>query len=613
MQKERCRRMEWLRRWFGVVAALALLSCVGRQTAGVETRATETTLAALAVDPAPWLHMEAYSEQRQPIYLGATPREMELGLAPVDQGRPLLPKFLKPLGWRQAIQVRDALLAAGKAKPGDAVEFEAWPVRDDTGRLTWTFARYRAAGQAPWRWLDAALLAAPNDQLPDDAAIPPKLPAALDPADPKEFGLIFNDFTELEGLYDKPAFGDCVWTSRDEAAPLATMSDSRTAAWLPTERREALRRERKAPAALCRVTPPPARLNGKPTTWILKLSGATLTWPQDIGWKENWELLPQKHQAYNFVHSWPHDFTKKYKQDLLALDGERKARFPVSKRTVRFTAKSGADPNNQLGLFVAYLEERYKVLGLETRRQDFTWRGLPQANLVAVIPGSLPRAQNRPVLMADHIDTAYCEDVYLSTRQRVAAPGADDNVSATAALLRAAEMLKDSRPLHDIWLVHLTGEEFPPDDLGAREFLPRLLREKRDIGGLVLMDLIGWRAPGDKIFQVNPGDNQASMELAALAFAAARDLDTGFTPVLRPRFDPRSYLYNTDGLLFSDVGYPVILFNEHMNRLENLNRVGYHHSTDNSRKIDFEYAAAVAKIAIATTSWLAHAPGRAAN
>ncbi len=149
---------------------------------------------------------------------------------------------------------------------------------------------------------------------------------------------------------------------------------------------------------------------------------------------------------------------------------------------------------------------------------------------------------------------------------------------------------------------------FPPDDLGARDFLARLMKAKQDITGLVLMDLIGWRAGKDDIFQVNPGDSQPSLRIAAEAFDSARALKIRFRPRLRPRFDSRSYLYNTDGLLFSDAGYPVILLNEHMNRLENLNRIGYHHTTDTSRKIDWGYVTAVVKTAIETTARLSRTP-----
>ena len=73
--------------------------------------------------------------------------------------------------------------------------------------------------------------------------------------------------------------------------------------------------------------------------------------------------------------------------------------------------------------------------------------------------------------MADHYDTAYMEDCYEKDRggsgARLAAAGADDNHSATAALMLGApiflELSRAGRLACDIWLVHLTGEEFPSD------------------------------------------------------------------------------------------------------------------------------------------------------
>jgi hypothetical protein len=56
---------------------------------------------------------------------------------------------------------------------------------------------------------------------------------------------------------------------------------------------------------------------------------------------------------------------------------------------------------------------------------------------------------------------------------RLAAAGADDNHSATAALMLGApvflELSRAGRLACDIWLIHLTGEEFPSDCLGARQ------------------------------------------------------------------------------------------------------------------------------------------------
>ena len=153
--------------------------------------------------------------------------------------------------------------------------------------------------------------------------------------------------------------------------------------------------------------------------------------------------------------------------------------------------------------------------------------------------------------------------------------------------------------------MHLTGEEFPADDLGARHLVGGMLRDRQDIEGLVLMDMIGHReSADDKIFQVNPGDDEASLRMAKTAIDSAAGL-TRFEPKLRTRFDPRSYLYNTDGLIFSDAGYPVVYLNEHINRLENFWRKGYHHTTDNSKKMDWNYASDIGKVAIQTAAILA--------
>ena len=63
---------------------------------------------------------------------------------------------------------------------------------------------------------------------------------------------------------------------------------------------------------------------------------------------------------------------------------------------------------------------------------------------------------------------------------------------------------------------------------------------------------------------------------------------------IRPPYDPRSTLYNTDGQIFSDAGVPVVLFMENYD----INRSGYHDSHDTMANIDLDYGAGVAAIAI---------------
>src|SRR6185369_7586179 len=106
-----------------------------------------------------------------------------------------------------------------------------------------------------------------------------------------------------------------------------------------------------------------------------------------------------------------------------------------------------------------------------------------ERNIVMMIPG---RNRGEAIVMADHYDTAYMEDVYYPEKGgdllRAPACGADDNHSATTALLLAAEHLLElsraGKLERDVWLVHLTGEEYPGDCMGARALCQALVERK---------------------------------------------------------------------------------------------------------------------------------------
>jgi hypothetical protein len=287
---------------------------------------------------------------------------------------------------------------------------------------------------------------------------------------------------------------------------------------------------------------------------------------------------------------------------------------------------------------------------------DFSWMGgwlmnlerPAECNVIAVIPG---REHSRAIIMADHYDTAYMADRYEKDYggrgARLAACGADDNHSATAALMLAApiflEMSKQGQLGCDIWLVHLTGEEFPADCLGARHLTQALVegmlklqlsdgREHELSGtrcaGVYVSDMIAHNNDREHdVFQMAPGTSRASLHLAEQAHLAnaiwnasvpvwnrkaervgkqrARRSPYGaavpevaphlvLSGQIRPVTDPRSTLYNTDGQIFSDAGVPVVLFMENYD----INRTGYHDTHDTMANIDLDYGAALAAIVI---------------
>ncbi|HZU97048.1 MAG TPA: M28 family peptidase [Planctomycetota bacterium] len=290
---------------------------------------------------------------------------------------------------------------------------------------------------------------------------------------------------------------------------------------------------------------------------------------------------------------------------------------------------------------------------------DFAWsrswlenREAPrERNIFFVIPG---RDRGEAVIMADHYDTAYMEDCYDPSRGgdrlRAAAAGADDNHSATAALMLAAEpflaLAREGKLERDIWLVHLTGEEFPADCLGARNLAQALVEgtlalrkedgSSLDLGktrvrGAFVLDMIAHNNDRDRdVFQIAAGRGRGAARLAWHAHLAnerwnrsapawnkerkargrSKRVETGMPeiaehPVLagevRVEWSPRSALYNTDGQIFSDVGVPCVLFMENYD----IRREGYHDTQDTMKNIDLDYGSALAAIAIETVARVA--------
>ena len=284
--------------------------------------------------------------------------------------------------------------------------------------------------------------------------------------------------------------------------------------------------------------------------------------------------------------------------------------------------------------------------------------GPRERNVICVIPG---RDRTRAVVLADHYDTAYMEDVYdgklrtVRAGTRHAAAGADDNHSATAALLLAADVLLPmsaaGQLAHDVWLVHLTGEEFPGDSLGARALARALVAGDLTlhaagsdrpialggvaIAGAIVMDMIAHRDPrAGYRFQIAPGESAGAMRVAAALHRATEAWNRGaarwnraqaraaarpyrrrangtrvptiaphptLVGELRPHWHWSSTVFNTDAQCWSDLGLPIALVMEHYD----IDRQGYHDTHDTLANIDLDFGAAIAAIAIEAATALA--------
>jgi hypothetical protein len=278
-----------------------------------------------------------------------------------------------------------------------------------------------------------------------------------------------------------------------------------------------------------------------------------------------------------------------------------------------------------------------------------------ERDILVVIPG---KNRKQAVVFGDHYDTAFMEDIYETDRggtgARISANGADDNYSASTTLLLAApiflKMAAEGKLGRDIWLVHLTGEEFPSDCMGARNLCKTLIEKNiklnpnsdnpidlsgTEVVGVFIMDMIGHNRDNDQdIFQISPGKSAASLYLGWQAHIANELWNRSaiewnknpdrihrnhgkrisgteeipetakFLPLtgeVRTQYNPHSSIFNTDGQIFSDVGIPVVLFMENYD----ITRTGYHDTKDTMENIDLDYGAAFAAIAIETIARVA--------
>jgi hypothetical protein len=551
-------------------------------------------LSAFDLNVHPWEDMDA----EQPYcFIGATPREMALGLP--QPARPRIPTRLKAIGTRELVRVREAL-----GLPD--VELEIWPGYDGWGYLTWNVARYRKPGGG-WTWLESTLHL-PRRNGTGAGPVQVVLPEVLDPAKADDLDRIYNQFPA--GVYDRPEFESVFWVTRDKKEALA--------AWLRYGQEGQIRSLCQTKGCLAISLNPPARFNDRPITFVARVSASTVTFPTGFDWVDEIRSRPHPSKTATRISDWPSDLGDRIGRDLGLLTGEQALTSPLTGRRIDFTKQSSSQLDNQLQDVAVYLKERHEQLGFnrhagwEVRLEKFTWNGIDQFNVIATLRGSAGPERNRPVLLSAHFDKAISEDTYASTGERVTTPGADDNITGVAALLRAAEILsgryRTQRPAHDIVLLYDTGEEFPAGTLGARYYTSHdLLAGHRDIQADINLDMIGFRTQGDRIYQINAGFSAASWDVATLAWNLANLLPGRWTAEVRYPWSKESYLSQTSGSVFDWAGYPTVLLNEHLNLARKLNP-HYHQSTDTVNFVDRQLAAVQTKLLIETAAALAEAP-----
>jgi Zn-dependent M28 family amino/carboxypeptidase len=176
------------------------------------------------------------------------------------------------------------------------------------------------------------------------------------------------------------------------------------------------------------------------------------------------------------------------------------------------------------------------------------------------------------------------------------APGADDNASGTAAVLTAADILKDYDFDYTIKFIGFAGEE--QGLLGSDAYAYKAQQRGDTIIGVYNLDMTAWEGDDNNIIELHAGTGASSQALADIMIGVIND----YSIPLVPQKITSGATGASDHASFWDQGYPAILGIEDM--VEDFNPA-YHTTGDRISIFDMPYFTDFAKAGIASLAILA--------
>lgn len=259
-----------------------------------------------------------------------------------------------------------------------------------------------------------------------------------------------------------------------------------------------------------------------------------------------------------------------------------------------------------------YLAARFAEYGWTPTRQAFPALGKSYVNIIAVKhpSGRVGRKRQAPLLVGAHYDTV------------IGSPGADDNASALAVLLEAADRLRQTVLTRPVWLAAFSLEEHGL--LGSRAFISGLKQRGQPLEGTIVLECVGYASeeagsqrtpPGVPIPVPSVGNflgvvgNEASRHLVAAIERSARRVAPG-TPTVALTVPARGEMLpdvrRSDHAAFWDEGYPAVMLTD----TANFRNPHYHQSSDTLDTLNLDFLGGVSDIVVGCLNDLAGADRR---
>ena len=271
-----------------------------------------------------------------------------------------------------------------------------------------------------------------------------------------------------------------------------------------------------------------------------------------------------------------------------ALSGE----FPVRIGGANYTILTrNTESGTPITKATSYAYEFLSRLNLSVSYNNWNFFGYTCRNVVGEKIGTVQ--PDEIILITAHLDS-----ITYSGNE----PGADDNGSGSAALLRIAEILDQYRFERTVRFVLFTGEE--QGLLGSLIYADAAAEKGENIVAVFNMDMIGYNKLGGPVLEIhtrpqsNPSGYANDMVVAGkfTQSVSLYGLGSTLTPVIIPDGIPYS-----DHDSFWSYGYPAVLAIEDENDFNPY----YHESSDRRQYLDMNYYTNFAKASLASLAHLA--------
>jgi hypothetical protein len=171
-------------------------------------------------------------------------------------------------------------------------------------------------------------------------------------------------------------------------------------------------------------------------------------------------------------------------------------------------------------------------------------------NVIAVVEGSDPNLRNEYIVICGHPDG-------LGLREGEVLSGADDNCTATVALIEIAQALLSERPKRSVIIAWFTGEEKMMN--GSHYFINNCPVPVQKISACLNMDMLG-RNNTDSLFLVCPDLLSSELDASINKVNKKSGINFGFDYRYSNISNPEQVYFRSDHYPFIRFGIPSVWF-----------------------------------------------------